>query len=141
MGKPSGKHMHSSRSSVKKKPTERIGPESVALKRGNGGAKTGGMPGGSFWRILCEERIVGRVFINYDTEAGRAEVQIFINQKNQGRGIGRIAYRKACDESGYSVVYAFMRKSNIASIRAAETAGFERAPSENNQVTMLWHRK
>ena len=62
----------------------------------------------------------------------------FINQKSQGQGIGRIAYQKACKESKYLEIYASMKKSNIASIRAAFAAGFKIVPSASNQVVMLW---
>ena len=62
-------------------------------------------------------------------------MQIFLNQKSQGKeGIGRIASKKACEESEYPEIYAAMRKNNIASIKAAIVADFKEIPSESNEI-------
>lgn len=42
----------------------------------------------------------------------------------RGGQIGRIAYQYCCELSRHDVVYAHMRKSNTASRKAAEHAGF-----------------
>jgi hypothetical protein len=124
----------------RKQTTQKVNPDDVVLKQGKGGLKTGGMPGGKFWHIFHQGVRAGKVFINYDNDTKKAEIQIFLNQKSQGKGIGRIAYRKACEDSKYQEIYALMRKSNIASIKAALAAGFKEIPSKTNQTTMLWQK-
>lgn len=119
---------------------ERVQESEVELRRGRGLRAKGGLPGGFFWHIYHQDARAGSVFINYDGETGKASIQIFLNRTSQSRGIGRIAYRRACDESGYSEVYAFMKRSNIASFRAAAAAGFGEVPSQIGQVTMIWER-
>ena len=70
-----------------------------------------------------------------------ASIQIFLNKQAQGKGIGRIAYRMACEESEHDELYAHMRKSNEASKRAALAAAFEIVEDERiNQFVMLWKR-
>src|SRR3546814_14369763 len=83
--------------------------------------------GGESWCCEADVERAGTVFINLSEEppiGKHASLQIFLNRESQGRQIGRLAYRAACDASEYNVVYAHMRKSNIASRRAAEEAGF-----------------
>ncbi len=128
--------------SPKTKPREgeRVKEVDVELRRGGGSRAKGGMPGGFFWHIYHQNALAGNVFVNCDGETGLASIQIFLNRKSQSRGIGRIAYRLACEESKYSEVYAFMRRSNIASFRAAVAAGFGEVPSQFGQVTMIWKR-
>jgi hypothetical protein len=48
-----------------------------------------------------------------------------------------MGYRIACENSQYDVVYAHMRKSNIASRRAAEEAGFVDATPPGHQQRIL----
>jgi hypothetical protein len=125
---------------TKKRTGERVNAEDVILKQGKGGRETGGMPGGFFWHIFHQSVRAGKVFINYDKDTDKADIQIFINRKSQGKGIGRIAYKKACEESKYSKIYASMRKDNIASIKAAVAAGFQEIPSTSGQMAMLWQK-
>lgn len=125
---------------TKKRIGDRVEEKDVVLKIGKGSIESGGMQGGFFWHIYHKEERAGKVFINYDKNRSRAEIQIFINQKNQGKGIGRIAYKKACESSQYTEIYATMKKSNTASLKAAFAAGFRTIPSESNQVQMLWSK-
>ena len=125
---------------TKKRIGDRVGEKDVVLKIGKGSQESGGMQGGFFWQIYHKEERAGKVFINYDINRSQAEIQIFINQKSQGKGIGRVAYKKACDSSQYTEIYATMKKSNIASLKAAFAAGFRTIPSESNQVQMLWSK-
>ena len=68
-------------------------------------------------------------------------LQIFLNRESQGRQIGRHAYRAACLASQYDIIYAHMRKSNIASRRAAEEAGFEDVtPKDHSQLILRFAR-
>ena len=68
-------------------------------------------------------------------------LQIYLNKTHQGRGIGSVAYRLACEASGYQKIYAHMRKSNIASRRAAENAGFKIINHiEIRQLSLVWQR-
>lgn len=104
-----------------------IDPSDVELVRIRGTQKRGGGPGGEAWIIKVREKRAGIVFINVIDEPPLGEhpsMQIFLNRESQGRCIGREGYRAACEASQYDVVYAHMSKSNIASRRAAERAGF-----------------
>jgi RimJ/RimL family protein N-acetyltransferase len=123
---------------------EPVEPASIQLDEGRGAAGRGGGPGGHYWHIRVGEQRAGYVYINVieDAQVGpHASIQIQINQPMQGRGIGRIAYRLACEASGHDVIYAHMRKSNLASRRAAELAGFrEHAHTEQGQLILRWDR-
>jgi len=55
--------------------------------------------------------------------------------------IGRLAYRLAADASGYSEIWLHMRRSNIASRKAAEHAGFAVVDVPGRrQLMMRWRR-
>jgi RimJ/RimL family protein N-acetyltransferase len=70
-----------------------------------------------------------------------ASIQIHINQTHRGRGIGSVAYRLACEQSGNDEVIATMRKSNLASQRAAAQAGFKVIEDMKiPQLAMRWTR-
>ncbi|PAQ08903.1 GNAT family N-acetyltransferase [Mesorhizobium temperatum] len=122
-----------------------VNPDHVLLTRTKGTPERGGGPGGEAWKIEVDAKRAGIVFINLIEElpVGRhASIQIYLNKPSQGRHIGRIAYRKACEASSYDVIYAHMRKSNLASRRAAEEAGFEvDMRAGTSQLLMRWHRK
>jgi hypothetical protein len=116
-------------------------PEHVKLVRTKGTPGRGGGSGGEAWRIEANGERAGVIFINVIDEppfGKHASIQIYLNRPNQGRKIGRIAYRKACDASIHSIIYAHMRKSNIASRRAAEEAGFaDVTPTQHPQLIMM----
>lgn len=127
---------------VKREPVD---PNSVQLVDGKGTSKSGGGPGGRYWHIQIGNKRVGNVFINIIRDEFFGEhpsMQIHLNQSARGKQIGRVAYRLACEQSGYDLVYAHMRKSNIASRRAAEEAGFRVIDDERiPQLSMKWQRK
>jgi len=125
---------------TKKRTGEKVNPKEIKLQQGKGSPKTGGMQGGFFWHIFHQDVRVGKVFINYNKDTQKADIQIFINQKSQGKGIGRVAYKIACEESKYPKIYASMRKDNIASIKSAVAAGFQEIPSTCGQIAMLWQK-
>lgn len=114
------------------------------VPRTSPGTDRGGGPGGRAWEIYAGDELAGETYINIIDEApfGRhASIQIYINRQNQGRKIGRTAYRLAAEESAYDAVYAHMRKSNLASSRAAEEAGFvDATPQGATQKVMAWRR-
>lgn len=116
----------------------------ITLKPSKGSSERGGGPGGESWLILYKEKRVGVVFINLIDEppvGKHASLQIFLNAKSQGRGIGRIAYRMGCEASQYVVIYAHIRKSNDASWRAADAAGFKNVtPPGHTQLIYQWDR-
>ncbi|WP_027360059.1 GNAT family N-acetyltransferase [Desulforegula conservatrix] len=126
---------------TKKRTGDRVDPDIITLIKGKGSPKNGGMLGGFFWHIFHQDVRAGKIFINFNKDTEKADIKIFINQKSQGKGIGKVAYKKACEESNYSKIYASMRKDNIASIRAAVAAGFEEIPSTSGQMSMLWQKK
>lgn len=95
--------------------------------------------GGFYWHIYSGEERCGHVYIN---PGEKPSISIELNQKSRGKGIGRIAYRLAVEESNYPKVWAHMRKNNIASKKAAECAGFVVVENpEDRQLNMVWERK
>lgn len=116
----------------------------ILLVRSRGTPKRGGGPGGEAWVIQAAGERAGSVFINIINEpplGTHASLQIFLNRESQGRQIGRHAYRAACFASQYNVIYAHMRKSNIASRRAAEEAGFQDVtPKDQTQLILRYAR-
>jgi L-amino acid N-acyltransferase YncA len=122
---------------------EPVDPAEVKLVVGKGTPKHGSGPGGHYWHIQVGDRRAGYVFINWIDEepyGEHASVQIFLNEDEQGKQIGRVAYRLACEQSRYDTVYAHMRKSNTASKRAAQEAGFKVLKDGQTQLNMIWHR-
>jgi len=119
-------------------------PSDVELVRIKGTPQRGGGAGGEAWRIDFRGRRAGIIFVNLIAElplGEHASIQIYLNASNQGRHIGRLAYRKACSASAHASIYAHMRKSNIASIRAAEEAGFvDATPPGEVQKIMVCHK-
>lgn len=122
-----------------------VAAKDVSLVEGTGTIKHGGGPGGRYWHIYVGEERAGYIYINVITDEAFGEhpsVQIFINKSERGKQIGRVAYRFACEQSGYDTIYAHMRKSNTASMRAAEEAGFTAVKrKELPQLSMVWRRK
>jgi RimJ/RimL family protein N-acetyltransferase len=121
-----------------------VDPSTVRLERGRGSKGRGDGRGGNYWHVYAADRRAGHVYVNVvddDSLGPHASIQIQINKALQGRGIGKIAYRLAAEQSGHDTVYAHMRKSNTASRRAAEAAGFHvlDAPGER-QLLMRWQR-
>lgn len=122
-----------------------VAPGEVRLvARTSPGEDRGGGPGGFAWEIWIGDEIAGEVFINRVDKGphdGQAFIEIYLNRENQGRKIGRLAYRLAAEQSGYGLVHAVMSKSNNASWRAAEEAGFvDATPPGARQKAMVWRR-
>lgn len=126
-----------------------VEPGAVRLERGHGSTGRGDGAGGSYWHIYVDGKRAGHVYVTvWDKPPfGRhAEIQINLNKDQQGRRIGRVAYRLAAEQSGHDLVYAHMKKSNIASRHAAAAAGFEVAdvpaqPGTVRQLSMRWQRR
>ena len=97
-----------------------------------------------FWNIFFRKERAGRVWIDlidFPLLGRQAFIQIFLNKKSQGKHIGRIAYGRACALSHYDVIYASMRKNNIASYRSAQAAGFREVKNTAfKQRLMKWSR-
>lgn len=92
------------------------------------------------WVIKANGVRAGKVEIHLGTD-GRATIGIFLNKSSQGRHIGRYAYSLACNDSQYDTIYAHIRKSNYASRKAAEYAGFvDVTKPEDRQIVMVWKR-
>lgn len=124
---------------------EPVNPASVSLKAGKGSSGRGGGPGGGYWHIVVDGARAGHVYVNVIDEppvGSHASIQIQVNQNMQGRGVGSVAYRLAVEASEHDVVYAHMRKSNLASRRSAEKAGFVMFENpEVAQLLMVWRRR
>lgn len=104
----------------------------------------GGGANGEAWRIEWNGKRAGQVFINLIDQppvGKHASIQIYLNLVSQDRGIGSLCYQWACERSQYDVIYAHMQKSNIASARAAEKAGFfDETSAQDRQKLMVWRR-
>ncbi len=118
--------------------TRPIKTSNIRLVRGKGSKGRGGGPGGFYWHVMADGVRAGAVFINIGDD-GLPSIQLFLNQTHQGKGLGRLAYRLACAASALPILYAHMRKSNLASMKAAEHAGFT-VCSADKQLTMIWKR-
>ncbi len=148
--KPSTKRRKPTRPTPKPRPVAKqknkapVKPEDVTLIKTKGTPGRGGGKGGEAWRIDAEGERAGVVFINQIDEppiGAHASIQIYLNAPSQGRQIGRTAYRLACEASKYDIIYAHMRKSNHASRRAAEEAGFiDATPTGHSQCIMMRRR-
>ncbi len=116
----------------------------VALIAKKGRKNKGDGPGGEYWEITLDGRRAGEVFVNVIDEPPlgvHASLQIFLNKPVQGRGIGRIAYRRAADASAHQCIHLHMRKANVASKIAAEAAGFvDVSPPEITQLILKRER-
>lgn len=121
-----------------------LSPEKLVFTRTPGSRERGGGPGGEAWVISVEGKRAGIAYINLvkDEVRGRhASFHVFLNRPSQGRQIGRGAYQYCCQHSQYDVIYAHMRKSNLASRKAAEHAGFiEASAAGDSQLVMVWYR-
>jgi hypothetical protein len=131
---------------VKKRPArEQVAPSAVRLERGKGSKGRGDGPGGAYWHVFVGEQRVGNVYINVIDEppvGKHASIQIQLNVSAQGRGIASVAYGLAVKASEHDVVYAHMRKSNIASRKAAEHSGFVAVEDPGTpQMLMVWRRQ
>jgi RimJ/RimL family protein N-acetyltransferase len=147
--KKSAKRRRPLRPTPKPRPVNTAGrtpvPErEITLTRTRGTPDRGAGPDGEAWRIDAAGKRAGVVFINVIDEppvGKHASIQIYLNASSQGRRIGRVGYRKACEQSKHPEIYAHMRHENIASIRAAQEAGFvDATPAGTIQVIMVWKR-
>lgn len=122
----------------------RVDPEKVELLPKTGRKKKGDGPGGEYWEVVVDGKRAGEVFVNVINEPPvgvHASLQIFLNQTEQGKGIGRIAYRMAAEASQHDVIHLHMRKANIGSRIAAEAAGFvDASPSGFTQLILRRER-
>lgn len=108
----------------------KIEPGEVELMQKPGPKGKGDGHGGEFWEVVVNGERAGEVFVNVIDEPPigiHASMQIFLNQADQGKGVGRVAYRMAAEASRHDPIYLHMRKSNLASKLAAEAAGFQDA--------------
>jgi len=131
---------------VRRLPRPRIAAEPVAVRLtpGKGSPGRGGDPGGQFWHVYDGDKRAGSVWINQvdDDDIGpHPSLTIELNKASRGRGIGRRAYRLASEGSGLSEIWLHMRRSNIASRKAAEHAGYaEISILGRRQLVMHWKR-
>lgn len=122
----------------------KVSESDVTLVEGKGTKGHGGGEKKHYWHVYNKETRAGRVYINWIIpESGNpyASITVELNQNSRGKGIGTICFQKACELSSHDVVYAEMRKSNIASQKAAKKAGFKLAKKyKGSQIKMVWHR-
>lgn len=97
-----------------------------------------------YWHVFHAGKHAGHVSIDYHGTFGNpqdASIDVQLNKRSQGRGIGTLAFRRACELSGLPEVLASIRKGNHASRIAAERAGFfplDEQPS--GELLMVWRR-
>jgi hypothetical protein len=143
--KRSAKRYLAPNSRLPTKKCEKAQPSMVRLEAGKGASGRGGGSGGHYWHIHLDVVRVGYVYINVISEppfGKHASIQIHINETHRGRGIGRVAYKLACENGIHDEVIATMRKSNLASQRAAAEAGFSVIENvKYSQMAMRWTRK
>ena len=121
--------------------TQKINPKEIKLASGKGAEGRGGGDDGEYWHIQHKGKRVGNVYVNVIDEepwGKHASLSIHINQEHRGKGIGSATYQKASEASQHSKIYLHMRKSNIASQKAASNAGFSVIEHpKDRQLTMV----
>lgn len=119
-------------------------PTAVRLVPGHGSPKRGGGPEGKFWHVYAGDQRAGSIWINQASDkvlGTHASMTIELNEASRGKGIGRHVYRLAAETSEQNEIWLHMRKSNIASRKAAEHAGFETVDVPgHHQLVMRWRR-
>jgi RimJ/RimL family protein N-acetyltransferase len=131
---------------VRRRPQAQSPPRPIAvrLEAGKGSSGRGGGHGGKFWHIYDGDRRAGSVWINQadDRDLGEhASLTIELNETSRGKGIGRRAYRLAAEASEHDEIWLHMRRSNIASRKAAEHAGYTVVSvPDRRQLVMRWQR-
>jgi len=116
----------------------------VVLVRGRGTKKVGSGAGCFYWHVTRNGIRVGRASINilvHTHGEQRPSVSVELTTRQRGQGVGSIAFRRACHLSGYSEVYATVRRTNLASRIALERAGFViSADLPGRELEMIWRR-
>lgn len=122
-----------------------VAPSDIELVHTSGTMLRGGGARGEAWIVMAEGKRAGTAYINVIEDSIRgshASFHVFLNRPSQGRQIGRRAYQLGCANSQHEIIYAHMRKSNIASRNAAFHAGFINATApEDSQLVLVWYRK
>lgn len=95
-----------------------------------------------FWHLFVGDRRVGKAYMSVYTDyRSGAFVTVMVNKDAQGRGIGTETFKRACDESGFDIVYAEVRRNNKLSQRALRRAGFtEFARNASGEDILVWRR-
>lgn len=121
----------------------KVSEEDVELIEGKGKHKAKGGLERLYWHIYYRNKRAGRAYIAYyeKPDGPRPSITVELNERSRGRGIGTIAFRKACELSKYGEVYASVRKGNIASRKALERAGFKPVAGwEGAELYLVWER-
>ncbi len=96
------------------------------------------------WHILHQGKQAGRVSILYCEDYGqvaKASIDVQLNRKSRGRGIGTVAFQRASELSGFPEIFASIAKGNIASRKAAMRAGFFSDPQDpTGEFNLIWRR-
>jgi RimJ/RimL family protein N-acetyltransferase len=116
----------------------------IELIEGEVSKKHSGGKNLQYWHIYYKDKRAGRVYIKWvpsQTEEGYASITVELNKDKRGIGIGTICFQRACELSRYDIVFAEIRKGNIASKKAASRAGFQFLEGyQGSQIKMIWLR-
>lgn len=120
----------------------RVSPESIMFIPMRPGRKRGVRR--VAWRVMHAGQRAGTVAILCHEENGavvKPSIDVQLNKRSQGRGIGTLAFQRAAELSGFKQVFASIAKKNIASRIAAKRAGFvELAPEASGELVLVWRR-
>jgi RimJ/RimL family protein N-acetyltransferase len=84
------------------------------------------MENGFYYVILCDNKkagIVGYIPVKFPKNSGY--VQVVIDSKFKGKGIVKVAENLLAQKHNLRILYAIIKKENIASIRACQEIGFK----------------
>ncbi|MBN22703.1 MAG: hypothetical protein CL678_15570 [Bdellovibrionaceae bacterium] len=123
---------------------EPINPELVTLEAREPSGDRGEGEKGKFWSILCEGVEVGFIWTNLvhgKVLGDHYRLMISLRPECRSKGVGRVAYALAAEDSGLDTLYIHTRMARQDVKAAAEHAGFvEDTESPLNHRVMVWHR-
>lgn len=78
-----------------------------------------------YWHVYYAKARVGKIYTEKRKGGEELWLNMFINERFQGKGIGSAALNQVCVRIGKQPLYAEIKKSNIASQRVFKKVGFK----------------